>query len=184
MSKEPKVPIKEPNVPIMDRTEVEEPALHEALDHVDTVGTPPPEKLLAMAHAPAIASAFAQYWRTVAEDGRVEREIKELGRLAIAQLLGCDVCSRAQATDVERLDEETLAVCTLPDFDHPDPRTGSALRYARTLVLDDGRDAERYAELRQHYDWAEIIELASFFCLVVGDVRMVKSFGLEGVMGS
>ncbi len=174
----------QPRVPLVPRTVIDDPDLEAAMAHTDRVGTPPTAKLQAMAHAPAIAAAFATYWRQVAEGGRVERSIKELGRLTIAQLLGCDVCSGARAADVDDLDDEMVAACALPDFDHPDPRTRAALRFARTLVLDDGDDEARYAELRDHYDWGEIVELASFFCLVVGDVRMVKSFGLESVVGA
>lgn len=171
----------EPNVPIVDRATVKDPDLEAALAHADVVRTPPATKLLAMAHAPELAKGMAAYWRLTAESGSVDPSIKELGRLTIAQLLGCPVCSSARST-LAPVVEEDVRACALPDFDHPDPPTRAALRFARTLVLDDGEDAARYAELQEHFSWAQIIELVSFFCLVLGDVRMVKSFGLESLL--
>jgi alkylhydroperoxidase family enzyme len=91
------------------------------------------------------------------------------------------VCSSARSAAAP-VAEEDVRACARPDFDHPDPPTRAALRFARTLVLDDGEDAARYAELQEHFSWAQIIELVSFFCLVLGDVRMVKSFGLESLL--
>ena len=69
--------------------------------------------------------------------------------------------------------------CALPEWEHPDPKTRAALHLARTLTLDDGRDAEVYAELEEHYTMAEVVELSAFFCLTVGGNRMAKSWGIE-----
>ena len=69
--------------------------------------------------------------------------------------------------------------CALPDWEHPEPKTRAALHYARTLTLDDGRDAEVYAELKKYYSNAEIIELSAFFCLTAGGNRMAKSWSIE-----
>ena len=171
----------ESNVPIVERSTVDDPELLAAFEHTDVVGTPPTRKLLAMSHAPELAKGMAAYWRLTAESGTVDPAIKELGRLTIAQLLGCAVCSSSRSAAVP-VDEDDVRVCARPDFDHPDGPTRAALRYARTLALDDGDDEARYRELAEHFTWAQIIELASFFCFVVGDVRMVKSFGLEAAL--
>ena len=47
------------------------------------------------------------------------------------------------------------------------------------MTLDDGRDAEVYAELDQQYTRSEIIELAAFFMLTMGGNRMAKSWSIE-----
>jgi alkylhydroperoxidase family enzyme len=169
------------NVPIVDRAGIEDSELLAQLAHSDAVGTPPATKLLAMAHAPELAKGMASYWRLTAESGSVDPSIKELGRLTIAQLLGCPVCSSARSAAAS-VDEFDVQACAMPDFEHPDPPTRTALHFARTLVLDDGDYAACYSELAEHFSWPEIIELAAFFCLVVGDVRMVKSFGLETLL--
>ena len=69
--------------------------------------------------------------------------------------------------------------CALPNWEHPDPKTRAALHYARTLTLDDGRDAQVYEELKKYYSNAEIIELSAFFCLTAGGNRMAKSWSIE-----
>jgi alkylhydroperoxidase family enzyme len=60
------------------------------------------------------------------------------------------------------LDEDVAVACALADFQHPDPRTRAALRYARALVKDTTDDRvfdEVYAELHRVFDDGEIIEL-------------------------
>jgi len=51
----------------------------------------------------------------------------------------------------------------------------AALHYARTLTLDDGRDAEVYAELKKFYSYSEIIELSAFFCLTAAAIAWLKA---------
>ena len=69
--------------------------------------------------------------------------------------------------------------CALPNWEHPDPPTRAALHYARTLTLDDGRDAEVYEELKNYFSLSEIIELSAFFMLTMGGNRMAKSWSIE-----
>jgi alkylhydroperoxidase family enzyme len=134
-----------------------------------------------MGHNPDVADAFASYWEVLHRGGSVEHEIKELCRIQIAQMIGCDFCARQRSPLAASLTDEEIASCALPDWEHPDPRTRAALHYARTLTLDDGRDEEVYEELRRHYTEAEIIELAAFFTLTAGGNRMAKSWGIDPV---
>jgi alkylhydroperoxidase family enzyme len=109
----------------------------------------------------------------------VSHEIKELARFQIAQMIGCEFCARQTSPLAASITEEDKARCALPNWEHPDPKTRAALHYARTLTLDDGRDREVYAELRQSYSDADIIELSAFFCLTAGGNRMAKSWNIE-----
>jgi alkylhydroperoxidase family enzyme len=111
--------------------------------------------------------------------GTVPHEIKELARIQIAQMVGCEFCARQTSPLAASITEEQKMNCALPNWEHPDPKTRAALHYARTLTLDDGRDAEVYAELKRFYSYAEIIELSAFFCLTAGGNRMAKSWSIE-----
>jgi AhpD family alkylhydroperoxidase len=85
-----------------------------------------------------MAVAYAMYWDETHRGGSVEHAIKELMRIAIAGLLVCGFCAdqrSVMAVDAG-LDEEDTLACALPEFEHRDPRTRAALRYARALVLD------------------------------------------------
>jgi alkylhydroperoxidase family enzyme len=126
-----------------------------------------------------VAEEFARYWDMLHRGGSVPHEIKELARIQIAQIVGCEFCARQTSPLASSITEEEKMSCALPNWEHPDPKTRAALHYARTLTLDDGRDKEVYAELKKFYSNAEIIELSAFFCLTAGGNRMAKSWSIE-----
>ncbi len=167
-----------PNIRQVRDEEVADPELRRVIDGAAVTKSPPQSWYRTMGNNPEVAKEFAVYWDMLHRGGRVEHSIKELARLQIAQMIGCEFCAR-QVSPLAEVSEEEKNSCALPDWEHPEPRTRAALHYARTLTLDDGRDAEVYTELRQHFDNAEIVELAAFFCLTAGGNRMAKSWGIE-----
>src|ERR1700724_2327855 len=132
-----------------------------------------------MGSNPEVAVEFSRYWDMLHRGGTVPHEIKELCRIQIAQSIGCEFCARQKSPSAVSITDEEIQSCALPDWEHPDAKTRAALHYARTLTLDDGRDAEVYAELKKFYSYAEIIELSAFFCLTAGGNRMAKSWSIE-----
>lgn len=167
------------NVGQVDRDAVTDPALNEILEKAELTKSPPVSWYLTMGNNPELAVAFARYWEPLHRGGTVGHEIKELCRIQIAQMIRCDFCARQRSPLAESITDDEIQSCALPDWEHPDPPTRAALHYARTLTLDDGRDGEVYAELREHYSNAEIVEMAAFFCLTAGGNRMAKSWGIE-----
>ena len=153
------------------------------LERAERLSTPKPAWYLTLAHDPEMAKAYAAYWDTTHRGGRVEHTTKELMRIAIAQLLGCDFCAdqRSVVAVEQGLDEADAKVCALPDYDHPDPRVRAALRYARALVLE--RDAaafdDVYAELRSVFDDAEVVELGCFAAIAIGGVILSRSLRID-----
>ena len=91
-----------------------------------------------MGHNPEVAKAFAGYWDMLHRGGLVPHEIKELARIQIAQMIGCEFCARQTSPLAASITEEEKMSCALPEWEHPDPKTRAALHYARTLTLDDG----------------------------------------------
>lgn len=168
-----------PNVAQVDIEDVTDVGLSEILDKAAVTKSPPVSWYLTMGQNPEVAVAFAKYWEPLHRGGTVPHEIKELCRIQIAQMIRCDFCASQRSPLAESITDEEIESCALPDWEHPDARTSAALHYARTLTLDDGRDEEVYAELREHYSNAEIIEMAAFFCLTAGGNRMAKSWGIE-----
>lgn len=166
------------HVPQIDEAAVGDGELAEVIERAAVTKSPPPQWYRTMGQNPEVAKAFASYWDLLHRGGSVPHEIKELARIQIAQMIGCEFCAR-QTSPLAEIDEDTKAACALPDWEHPDPRTRAALHYARTLTLDDGRDEEVYEELKEHYTLAEIVELSAFFCLTMGGNRMAKSWGIE-----
>ena len=167
------------NLPPVSADEVSDPDLLEVIERAQETQSPPVSWYLTMGHSPEVATGFANYWELTHRGGTVPHDIKELCRIQIAQMIGCDFCARQRSPLAEGITDEEVQSCALPNWEHPDPKTRAALHYARTLTLDDGRDAEVYAELEEHYTPSEIIEMAAFFCLTAGGNRMAKSWGIE-----
>jgi alkylhydroperoxidase family enzyme len=167
-----------PNVPqIADDSA--DPGLREVIERAKVTKSPPPAWYRTMGQNPEVAKAFAGYWDMLHRGGTVPHEIKELARIQIAQIVGCEFCARQTSPLAASITEEEKRSCALPDWEHPDPKTRAALHYARTLTLDDGRDKEVYAELKKFYSLSEIVELSAFFCLTAGGNRMAKSWSIE-----
>jgi len=167
-----------PNLPQIRDEDVTDPELAAVIEAAATTKSPPQSWYRTMGNNPDVAKEFARYWDMLHRGGTVDHSIKELARLQIAQMIGCEFCAR-QISPLAQVTDEEKASCAMPHWDHPDPKTRAALHYARTLTLDDGRDAEVYEELRQHFKAAEIVELSAFFCLTAGGNRMAKSWGIE-----
>jgi len=168
-----------PNIPQVADQDVHDPELHEVIRKAAVTKSPPQAWYRTMGHNPEVAKAFASYWNYLHRGGSVPHEIKELARIQIAQMIGCEFCARQTSPIAASITEEEKTSCALPNWEHPDPKTRAALHYARTLTLDDGRDKQVYEELKKHYSNAEIIELAAFFCLTAGGNRMAKSWSIE-----
>ena len=167
-----------PNVPqIAD--DAADPGLREVLERAKVTKSPPPAWYRTMGQNPEVAKEFARYWDMLHRGGTVPHEIKELARIQIAQIVGCEFCARQISPLAASITQEEKMSCALPNWEHPDPKTRAALHYARALTLDDGRDAEVYEDLRKFYTNAEIIELSAFFCLTAGGNRMAKSWSIE-----
>jgi AhpD family alkylhydroperoxidase len=172
-----------PQVPIDN---VQDERLLAILDRAERLSTPKPAWYLTLAHAPEMAIAYADYWDVTHRGGQVEHTTKELMRIAISQLLGCEFCAEQRSVKAldEGLEEADAQACALPDLDHPDPRVRAALRYARALVLDgpakDGSAFDAvYKELRSVYTDAEIVELGCFAAIAIGGVKLSRSLRIE-----
>jgi alkylhydroperoxidase family enzyme len=168
-----------PNVPQVSERDVTDPKLLQVIEGAAVTKSPPPAWYRTMGHNPEVAKAFAGYWDMLHRGGTVPHEIKELARIQIAQMIGCEFCARQVSPLASSITEKEKRSCALPNWEHPDPKTRAALHYARTLTLDDGREAQVYEDLKKYYSNAEIIELSAFFCLTAGGNRMAKSWSIE-----
>jgi alkylhydroperoxidase family enzyme len=168
-----------PNIPQVADEDLHDAELLEVIRKAAVTKSPPQAWYRTMGHNPEVAKAFASYWNYLHRGGSVPHEIKELARIQIAQMIGCEFCARQTSPLAVSITEEEKRSCALPNWEHPDPKTRAALHYARTLTLDDGRDTDVYEELKKYYSNAEVIELAAFFCLTAGGNRMAKSWSIE-----
>jgi AhpD family alkylhydroperoxidase len=173
-------------MPLVDVRRLQDSELDRIIEQAQRWSTPKPAWYQTLASNPSIAKAFAHYWDTAFRAGRVEHEIKELMRIAVAQLLGCSFCASQRSVQASEggLTEEAIAQCALPDVHHPDRRTRAALRLARELALDHaGKDPARfdavYTELREVFDDEEVIELAGICVLFIGGTHVARSLAID-----
>jgi AhpD family alkylhydroperoxidase len=173
-------------LPQLSRDDITDPGLLAILDRAERLSTPKPAWYLTLAHDPEMANAYAAYWDLTHRGGRVEHITKELMRIAIAQLLGCDFCAEQRSVQAlaEGLQETDVVACAMPDFNHPAPRVRAALRYARALALDTpaddgGKFDAVYNELRSVFSDAEIVELGCFAAIAIGGVKLSESLRIE-----
>lgn len=178
------MPISDSRLPPVSRANIKDPELQHVLEQAERLSTPKPAWYLTLAHNPEMAKAYAAYWDITHRGGRVEHTIKELMRIAIAQILDCDFCAdqRSVLALEQGLDENVVGACMSPGFKHADPRTRVAIRYARVLTLDSADDRtfdEVYAELREVFDEGEIVELGCFAAIAIGGVKLSRSLRIE-----
>ena len=173
-------------LPQVPAEQVTDERLLAVLDRARRLSTPKPAWYLTLAHSPEIANAYADYWDITHRGGQVEHTTKELMRIAIAQLLGCEFCADQRSVKAleQGLDEAHAQACALPEFNHPDPRVRAALRYARALTLDSPADDGSafdpvYEELRSVFTDGEIVELGCFAAIAIGGVKLSRSLRIE-----
>ena len=165
----------------LEPAEVTDPALNRVLEKSERLSTPKPAWFLTLGHSPEMAVAYFDYWDLTHRGGKVDHRIKELMRIAVSTLLGCEFCAtqRSNVALENGLSEEDAQACALPDFNHPDPRARAALRFARALTLDSPSDPVDwdliYEELHATFDDDEIVELGCFAAIAVGGVKLSRS---------
>jgi AhpD family alkylhydroperoxidase len=173
-------------LPQLRLEDVTDPELLAVLDRAERLSTPKPAWYLTLAHNPEMAVAYARFWDLTHRGGQVEHTTKELMRIAISQLLGCEFCADQRSVTAleDGLKEEEAQSCAMPDFNHPDPRVRAALRYARALVLDrpddDGSAFDAvYQELRGVFSDSEVVVLGCFAVIAIGGVKLSRSLRID-----
>ena len=99
------------------RHAVTDPRLEATPERADVLSTRTrPGTYLTLAHNPNIAVAYAMFWDETHRGGRVEHTIKELMRIAIAQLLGCQFCADQRSVMAldHGLEENDAQACCAP----------------------------------------------------------------------
>ena len=113
--------------------------------------------------APQLFDSYFAFFRPAHTGGIVPARIKELARLKIAAMNGCNLClfARYAAATLQGLDEATVTEVHKPEGERRlSPREDYAVRYAQRMATDFRTvDAEFMAELQKHFSDAEIVEL-------------------------
>ncbi len=106
--------------------------------------------------------------------GLLGSELRELLRLANAQLAGCDACSQARYEP--ELGEEAIACAVVGAGEELSERERVALAFQRQFHLDHWSiDASTYRGLAEVFSTAEIVELAVHISGLIGSTRWLHT---------
>jgi len=131
-------------------------------------------------------TGFYYPWHSNAEGAagvaRLSPRLKELVRLRIATLNGCQTCKAARLAADSIPEDQALGIDAYDASDAYTPAEKAAVRFAEQMAVDHHAigDAEMVA-LREHFDDAEILELMMMAGQYIGFGRMLAILELETV---
>jgi alkylhydroperoxidase family enzyme len=94
-----------PNIPQINDGAAD-PGLRDVIERAKVTKSPPPAWYRTMGNNPEVAKAFGHYWDMLHRGGTVPHEIKELARIQIAQIVGCEFCARQISPLAPRITRE------------------------------------------------------------------------------
>lgn len=143
----------------------------------------------AFAAAPRLLEMYLGFyypWHSNAEDAadaaRLSPRLKELVRLRIATLNGCQTCKAARLAADSIPEDQALGIDAYDGSDAYTPAEKAAVRFAEQMAVDHHAigDAEM-AALRRHFDDAAILELMMMAGQYIGFGRVLAILQLETV---
>ena len=136
-----------------------------------------------MAHRPEFFETYFSFFFPAHETGVVPARIKEIARLEIARLNGCQACLNARYANAqaEGLDEARIAQLDLaPAARELDPAEALAVEYADRLAYDHQRiDQEFVDRLMDVFTPAQILELGMMIGQYIGFGRLLVAMGIS-----
>jgi len=131
-------------------------------------------------HPRLLESYLGFYYPWHSEGGLLARRLKELVRLRIATLNGCQTCKAARLAQDEITEGEATAVDESEEGATYSTREKTALRFAERLATDHFNiDDEFIAEVRQQFSEPEFLELAMMTGQYIGFGRVLATLQLE-----
>jgi len=134
-----------------------------------------------LAQQPETLTAFLRLYGMLWSHGRLDHSIKEIARIRNARVTGCGYCRnvRFSVAREEGLTEERVSL-VVDGFEDSDlsPREKIVVRYTDTFLREPGAltDSLR-AELLEHFDAGEIVELTAGIALFMGFSKIAVTLG-------
>lgn len=129
-----------------------------------------------LAHQPAILAAHRAYFHAALDTGVLPRPFKEKIAWRVARLRGSEYSSASHRRYALKhgVAETELAAIDCSDYAALPPREAAALRFAEAMVKGRGAvDDAIFAALSQHFNSAEIVEIAA----LVGIMELASTLG-------
>ena len=145
-------------------------------------GTPRPESSAVRAHSQAAFWAFDQAWERLFRNGVVDHSIKELCRVYVSRSVKCEYCGnqRSEAAQSAGISEGKLD--ELLNFETSgtySERERAALSYAEAITWRLDPDDSFWARLNDHFSEEELVELACFISLTMGQQSWIRLLNID-----
>ena len=165
-------------VPLDDMT----PEMRTEMERCAREGTPRPESSAIRAHVPKAFWFFANGWKDLFREGVVDHEIKELCRVYVSRSVKCEYCGNQRSEKGRQLGLIEGKYDDLLNFESSekyDDRQKAALSYAEAIAWHLEVDDEFWDRLYQHFTEAELVELACFIGLTLGQQSWLRLLNIE-----
>jgi uncharacterized peroxidase-related enzyme len=145
------------------------PELQDTFAKLAARGGKVPNIFAAMAHRPAVLSAFLPLYKAVVNEGTVDAKYKELAYLRASMVNGCEYCSRAHIASSKGAGVTAEQIAALPFYSRSplfDEKEKATILYADRLTRGAAAmRAPALQELRKYYDDGQIVELTMTICM-------------------
>jgi alkylhydroperoxidase family enzyme len=157
----------------LDPANVRDPDLAALIDRSEQLGVPGSVFALILARVPSYAKPLLEAMLRSRFEGHVDPRLKEIIRVQLARRAGSRYFARLRSSSAQ---ESGLSEAAIENGCEDYERSGGftdkekwALRYADHMYLNPASiDAAFYAELKQHYSEAEVMELGAFIAFHYG----------------
>jgi alkylhydroperoxidase family enzyme len=162
--------------------EINDPELTELIRRGEVLGVPDTLFPRILARSPGYAKALLRALLFSHTEGSVDHTLKEIIRVQLARIAGDAYFGglRSARAATAGLDEATITAASGNFIE--DVRFSAAekwaLRYAREMYLNpENVNADFYAEGKQHYSEAQIMELGAFIAFHYGMQAFARTLG-------
>ena len=139
------------------------PELEDLFAHYDTTLGFVPNSLFTMARRPEILRAFSELITQIWNTGSLPKPLKPLLAIVSSSAAGCRYCQAHEAVDASERGVGADKIAAIWHFEPSplfDDAERAALRLARDAsVLPNGVGDRHFAELREHWDDGQIVEM-------------------------
>lgn len=145
-------------------------------------GTPRPESSAVRGHSELAFWAFAESWEKLYRNGVVDHSLKELCRVYVSRSVQCEYCGNQRSETARKagLDEEKFEeLVNFETSDLYDERQKTALSYAEAITWRLTVDDAFWKRLHDHFTEEELVELAGFICLTMGQQSWIRILNIQ-----
>ena len=162
--------------------EAMDPDMMVVMERCAREGTPRPESSAVRAHSPGAFWAFDVAWDKLFRHGVVDHSIKELCRVYVSRSVKCEYCGNQRSGEARESGMTENKFDALVNFETSgaySERERAALSYAEAITWRLDPDDEFWTRLSRHFSEEELVELACFISLTMGQQSWIRLLNID-----